>query len=132
MIHKRFRQPLFTKEGDFHSFHYWGFISKDDLFEFRAPASKGIPMKEVQDKSQAYIGRKDVHGKDVYSGDVIQSMKPIFKGEKGNTAVIEWDEKKCMFILSKKLFGEFAIEFQLRYNNLYQVIGNVYQNPELL
>ena len=50
----KFREPLFNKSNEFHSFHYWGFING----EFRGPANlKGI--------HQRYTGIKDREGNEI-------------------------------------------------------------------
>ena len=127
MKYKKFRQPLINQEGFFAEFHYWGFLNG----EFRGPAAHGKDIKQVEEESQSFIGAFDVNKKEVYAGDIIESMKPIYPNENSNRAIVVWDEKKHLFRPSKKIFGEFAIEFQLVYNNLYQVIGNVFETPDL-
>jgi uncharacterized phage protein (TIGR01671 family) len=72
-----------------------------------------------------FTGLQDVNGKDIYEGDIIKpSDSKLF-------FVIAWDEKLCKFggLHPDKEFG-------LRLNKLntdyYTVIGNIYENPELI
>ena len=73
---------------------------------------KGCAMELMQ-----YTGLKDKNGKEIYEGDILDSSFPI---------VIEWDKRTVSFVARRD------ITFPLRIDGVYQVIGNIYENPELL
>ena len=67
-----------------------------------------------------YTGLKDKNGSEIFEGDVVD-----IDGCKNR--VVEWDEDWCGFYLSRELnpVGYFLSEE-------YEIIGNIYENPELL
>lgn len=82
-----------------------------------------------------YTGIKDKNNKDIYEGDILYScvkMVSIMHGTsteemKETTCVVEWLDKSCCFS-NDKLFSMHS-DIDSKYQ---EVIGNVYQNPELL
>lgn len=69
-----------------------------------------------------YTGLKAKNGKEIYEGD-------IGKWPSGNTNVITWSEDKASFsaVNGKGKGGRYGIV-----TSLIEIIGNIYENPELL
>lgn len=77
-----------------------------------------------------YTGLKDKNGKKLYEGDIVSFR---FKKDRKELAdligFIEYQTQYCAFkIVSSPLNGSFRIDDE----TIIEVIGNVYENPELL
>lgn len=70
-------------------------------------------------------GIKDKNDKLIYEGDIIEIMHSM-----GKKAVVYWDNEKCCFKLKGKKIAYNAL-ITIR-NDYFEIIGNIYENPELL
>ena len=91
--------------------HWWGFdsgyIGDEEVFR----------VKYMQ-----YTGLKDKHGKEIYEGDIVQNDDM----SDGAVGVVEF--RDGCFLDTKNWYEE--------HNNIYaknsEIIGNIYENPELV
>lgn len=64
------------------------------------------------DTAGQFTGLFDKNGKEIYEGDVLKS--------KDLQSIVEWDSYKC---------GWNIVEYGI---HLFEIIGNIYDNPELI
>ena len=114
-----------------HGYEYPGYI---DLYngewEIRTVFESGdhggdIPIKE-SDLMQ-YTGLKDKNGKEIYEGDLVKHNHSIFE--------IKWSDIMVCFIgriINDKGMNWRDGDWFRRLRKHIKVIGNIYENPELL
>lgn len=76
-----------------------------------------------------YTGLKDKNGKEIYEGDILRTE---IEDNQYRNYLVKFDEKE----LSYELYGNDDLEYRVtctRYNQIiFEVIGNIFDNPELL
>ena len=73
-------------------------------------------------KLMQFTGKKDCQGKDVYEGDIVKFDRQEWGGD-DNIHVVSWNEKDAEWCWG----GGGTSDMEWR-----TVIGNIYENPELL
>ena len=113
------KEMLKVQELDFEPTFYGGKIAiRPDKYNDYFDTEDMILMQ--------YTGLHDKNGKEIYEGDIV---KVTYKNETEIFEVRYDEENTCFRMYYKDLkFLDFAIEEV----DLYEVIGNIYDNPELL
>ena len=119
-------------------FRVYSFICKEfiyfDIYDYPQGVAGGVS------EPQQYLGRKDVDGKDIYDGDLVElhtAANDHVVGVKENhygLYQIYWDQK---YKLKEIKPNWFLKVIDNDYNdcgnfNIMKVVGNVFENPELL
>ena len=86
-----------------------------------------------------YTGLKDKNGKEIYEGDIITSENYPFTndGNKNYAGEVYFDDEQACFCLdvipiSDRVRGAAVGGMLCEYAEAAEVIGNIYENPELL
>ena len=105
--------------------------SNSTLFQWEAD---GVSMELMQ-----YTGLKDKNGKEIYEGDIVttdeDNVNIIEYGYTYPERIVKWCEEYCaweFYYLDGRRQGSGNCFYKTVLENLYEVIGNIYQNPELL
>lgn len=75
-------------------------------------------------------GLHDKNGKEIFEGDIL-----AFETDEGILNVnIYWDSKHALFMFKSEKYKEEELLAELVENNTYpfEIVGNIYENPELL
>ena len=70
-----------------------------------------------------YTGLTDMNGNKIFEGDIVWND---YEEERG---VVQWDNDMAKFIIT---FSTFTVDFDSIYGGELEIIGNVYDTPELL
>lgn len=95
---------------------------------------RGIPQIVRQDSHiiQLFTGVLDSKGREVYDGDVISCVGGYDWGEGvdgcENPGVVRWDDDNLRWVV---ICTECRDSVDLSEFDLHEVIGNIYENPEL-
>lgn len=76
-------------------------------------------------------GLKDKNGREIFEGDVLEIED---EGEVLGNAKLTWDNEQAVFMIEAKSVDDIAPFHEIISDETYsyRVVGNVYENPELL
>ena len=110
------KQMLKVQELDFEDTFYGGRLSiRTDQYNDYFDIEDMILMQ--------YTGLKDRNGKEIYEGDIVYIMPEDERG------IIRWDNETARYVV---IYDNIISDFDNWYGKDLEVIGNKFDNPELL
>lgn len=121
------REILFRGKGINDKEWRYGFYTEQQGYPYITP--DGVAMYEVDvDTVGQYTGFVDKNGKKIFEGDIVSIC-----GSKSFFFVIEWDNSKSCYVLKCTVNGgQDAAHNVIESPEDVEVVGNIYDNPELL
>jgi uncharacterized phage protein (TIGR01671 family) len=98
------------------SFLYFEKYDKGKVDDFNGGVHESRLEDNLENYLDRYTGLKDKNGKEIYEGDIVE-FSSFEEGRERE--VVSWAEHFTGFCFSKKDA------------NLYEIIGNIYENPDL-
>ena len=77
-----------------------------------------------------YTGIKDENGKEIYVGDILKYNFP-YDGRLKHVSSVKFLETEASFGIKDRYENEIPL-YRIAANNYFEVIGNIYENEELL
>lgn len=77
-----------------------------------------------------YTGQKDKNGKEIYEGDILKYKFPYDRRLK-HVSLVKFIETEASFGIKDRYENEIPL-YRIAANNYFEVIGNIYENEELL
>ena len=121
----KFRGKTGTTEGKKWVYGYLykikSFFSEDYQYFIKNEHLQETSVDE--DTIGQYTGLKDKNGKEIYEGDIVYIIP------EDETGAIEWDNEMARYIV---IYDNIITDFDNWYGEDLEVIGNEFDNPELL
>ena len=109
---------------------------EDEYFDLIEPDKSVVDLnaKRVWRKQSDVIimqstGLFDINDKEIFEGDIVRISMRIGKRTTTSIGAVEFDKFEVCFRIRNELGGHYVTMYHVRY---FEVIGNIYQNPELL
>lgn len=126
---KTMREILFrgkrTDNGEWVSGYIcrYGWIGKEKDYIIPDYASALYTAEIDPETVGQYTGLTDMNGRKIFEGDTVWNSYDEDYGK------VEWDNDMAKFIIT---FPTFTVDFANVYGEELEIVGNVYDNPELL
>jgi len=114
----------FTMNGRLYEVEWMNF--EGGLVSVRTPSELEFKLNDVD--LMQFTGLLDKNGKEIYEGDIVC----ILNGHHGDVYKIQWQKEFCCWEAEDVHLKDFYFGEQFPSIKEVEVIGNIYENPELL
>lgn len=110
------------------------FVSEDGkIYKKTKDTGYGFAIsRETSDKVilMQSTGLKDKNGEEIFEGDILA----VRTDEEAVNVNVFWDEKHALFMFESKKYNEKELLAELAEDGAYpfEIIGNIFENPELI
>lgn len=101
----------------------YGWIGKEKDYIIPDYASALYTAEIDPETVGQYTGLTDMNGRKIFEGDTVWNSYDEDYGK------VEWDNDMAKFIIT---FPTFTVDFANVYGEELEIVGNVYDNPELI
>ena len=122
-------EGCYDEESDSYVFEM---ISSDRLVISEYNLLKDQLKQTEKFRLMQFTGLQDKNGKEIYEGDIVVYDRGVgnWTGKRMSTThTIVFSEEVFAFVMD---YGSSYIKLRKHWNYIYEVIGNIYENPELL
>lgn len=117
----------------------YGSLAKDNPQDayYIIDIDEGVGRDVLENTIGQYTGLHDKNGKEIYEGDIVlyEDWEMTYEGGGNdsfiNKGIIEYVEDNCCFNVTERQTIELP-DVLYKNNETLEVIGNIYENPELL
>jgi len=112
------------KENNQGIFDVSGFRNNFKSTQVKNKQGVALWVKSTSLELMQFIGLKDKNKKEIYSGDIVNLA--------GGKFIVKWEDKKAKFSLVDRMAEDDYFQEGNIIGIELKVIGNIYENPELL
>ena len=102
------------------------YLEKNEIIDAYLLRTKFLEDVEIMQ----YTGLKDKNGKEIYERDILKYKFPYDRRLK-HVSLVKFIETEASFGL-KDIYGNEIPLYRITANNYFEVVGNIYENEELL